>query len=273
MNRRAQARLTGAADKFFPSTGPPGDPAPGSVGAVTTGPIEELRQSEARVRASVADLTDRQAREPSRLPGWSRGHVLSHLARNADGLARLARWAETGVHTPMYASAESRVAEIEAGSGRPATGLRADLESTAAGLDAALALLSPRGEQAMVELGAARTPLPGSDVFLMRIRELEIHHVDLDVGYEVGHWLPTFTQRSLDQLAPRSRSKALMPVGRLCDPAAGLRWQVGEADGEITGPSGVLLAWLTGRMSAYDAAAAGLQLTGGGDVPDAPPWG
>ncbi|MEV0474381.1 maleylpyruvate isomerase N-terminal domain-containing protein, partial [Streptomyces prunicolor] len=24
--------------------------------------------------------------EPSRLPGWSRGHVLAHLARNADAL-------------------------------------------------------------------------------------------------------------------------------------------------------------------------------------------
>jgi maleylpyruvate isomerase len=27
-------------------------------------------------------------RAPSLLPGWTRGHVLSHIARNADGITR-----------------------------------------------------------------------------------------------------------------------------------------------------------------------------------------
>jgi len=32
--------------------------------------------------------TDADVRAPSLLPGWTRGHVLSHIARNADGITR-----------------------------------------------------------------------------------------------------------------------------------------------------------------------------------------
>ena len=53
-----------------------------------------------RLLATAATLTDGQMREPSRLPGWSRGHVLTHIARNADGLANLLRWARTGAGDP-----------------------------------------------------------------------------------------------------------------------------------------------------------------------------
>ena len=45
---------------------------------------------------------------PSLLPGWSRGHVLTHLARNADGAVNLLTWARTGVETPQYVSQEQR---------------------------------------------------------------------------------------------------------------------------------------------------------------------
>ena len=56
---------------------------------------------------------------PSRLPGWTRGPVVCHVARNAEGLVRLLHWARTGIETPMYPSMEARAADIEAGAGRP----------------------------------------------------------------------------------------------------------------------------------------------------------
>src|SRR6266704_5264440 len=70
-----------------------------------------------RLLGSAAALSDTQAREPSLLPGWTRGHVLTHIARNADGMVNLLHWARTGTQTPMYASPESRAADIEAGAG------------------------------------------------------------------------------------------------------------------------------------------------------------
>ena len=80
---------------------------------------ERVDVASARVLATAAGISDEQAREPSSLPGWSRGHVLTHLARNADGLRNLLIWARTGVVTPQYPSFEVRNQEIEAGAGRP----------------------------------------------------------------------------------------------------------------------------------------------------------
>ena len=83
------------------------------------------------VEQHVAALDDAAMLGPSRLPGWTRGHVLTHLARNADALVNLLTWARTGTPTPMYPSVESRNAGIEAGAARPAAEQRADLEATA----------------------------------------------------------------------------------------------------------------------------------------------
>jgi maleylpyruvate isomerase len=89
--------------------------------------LDRLAAAADRVLVTATALSDAQAREPSLLPGWSRGHVLTHIARNADGLRNLLIWARTGAETPMYASAESRSADIEAGAGRPAAELAADV--------------------------------------------------------------------------------------------------------------------------------------------------
>ena len=85
----------------------------------------QLDAATRRLLRTTAAITDEQARAPSHLPGWTRGHVLTHLARNADGLCNLLVWARTGVATPQYASYEDRDAGIAAGAGRPAARLYA----------------------------------------------------------------------------------------------------------------------------------------------------
>ncbi|HEX7266491.1 MAG TPA: maleylpyruvate isomerase N-terminal domain-containing protein, partial [Streptosporangiaceae bacterium] len=106
-----------------------------------SGQLARVGEATDRLLATAAALSDAQAREPSLLPGWSRGHVLTHIARNADGLANLLRWARTGRETPMYPSAASRSADIEAGAGRRAAELTADVEGTAAAFAAEAASL------------------------------------------------------------------------------------------------------------------------------------
>src|ERR1700689_4995590 len=109
--------------------------------AVLRGWVDE---STGRLLAGTAAITDARAREPSQLPGWSRGHLLTHLARNADGLINLLTWARTGVVTPQYASPAAREQGIADGAGRPAAELQADLETTAAALAAETARLTAR---------------------------------------------------------------------------------------------------------------------------------
>ena len=93
------------------------------------------------VVAAAEALDDAAVPVPSLLPGWSRGHVLTHLARNADGLANLASTASTastGVLQPMYVSMQARDEDIERGAGRPVAELVLDLRSSAGRLAAAL---------------------------------------------------------------------------------------------------------------------------------------
>ena len=132
------------------------------------------------------------ATAPSLCVGWSRGHVLTHLARNADGMAALVRAAVDGTGETMYTSDQARDADIDAGASRPLTELVADVEHSAAVLAAALPRLGPDHHGIRLE----RTPgvhlMRAARIPFLRLREVVYHHVDLDAGFtfvDVEPWL------------------------------------------------------------------------------------
>jgi maleylpyruvate isomerase len=226
--------------------------------------LAELSDSTARLVAAVLGLDDAALGEPSLLPGWTRGHVVAHLARNADGLVNLATWARTGVETPMYAGGRAgRDAEIERDAGRPASEQRADTEAASARLAEALAGLPRTVHGAELRLGSGAS-VPAGSLPLRRIREVEIHLVDLAAGYRPADWPLTFAERSLDELTPSISGSA---VGLLRDPGTGRSWDLAPGRPALTGPAQELLAWLVGRSDG-----AGLSFDGTGSVPSAPPW-
>jgi maleylpyruvate isomerase len=201
------------------------------------------------LRTSAERLSDEQAREPSLLPGWSRGHLLTHLARNADSLRNLLTWARTGVKTPQYSSPQERSEGIERGAGRPAAELLADLDESAAALDVAAAGLPEAAWAAQVG-----TPWGHAGWFTLwrRLTEVEIHHVDLGLGYSPADWPEAFATYSLEQTASQfadERSPAL--VLRASDAPVVVR--IGPPADQpattVTGPARALLAWLTGRSA------------------------
>ena len=105
------------------------------AGRMTSHLLDNLELLEAETRALLATATrldDAAMAAPSLCEGWTRAHVVTHVARNADALCHLARWATTGVPTPMYASPEARDADIVEGARRPAAEQVADLVSSAA---------------------------------------------------------------------------------------------------------------------------------------------
>src|SRR5262249_5797098 len=159
-----------------------------------------LGAAAARLRGSAGALTGARRREPSPLPGWSRGHVLSHIARNADGLRNLLIWARTGTETPMYASAQSRADDIAAGAGRLGAAVAADVrDSAAAFADEAASL--PGGGWANQVGGMSGAPFPALGVLDRRLSEVEIHHVDLAAGYSPGDWPEDFIAEALPRVA------------------------------------------------------------------------
>jgi maleylpyruvate isomerase len=192
--------------------------------------------------------------------------VVSHLSRNADGLRNLLVWAASGVETPMYPSAESRAAAIEVGAGRSADTLTADLTTSALALDLAVGLLAvPGALDRVVRVGAGR-PATAAVIPALRLRELEIHHVDLGAGYTVDDWSATFVRATLDELAPFFVTQRDSAIGWLVDPDTGLRWQVGRGESQATGMANHLLAWLVGRPHE------GVRLADGSMPPEPPRW-
>lgn len=228
--------------------------------------VPALRHATERLLALLDQLHDDDVLKPSRLPGWTRGHVLTHLARNADGMVNLVTWAVTGKETPMYASREQRDADIDAGAPRPAAAIRADVSASAERLDAAILQLTDEAQNRVVRLGSG-APLPASQIPYGRLREIEIHSVDLGLGYTPAAWAPEFTERTLDVLALLFRRERDTPVTALEDPTSGRRWEVGAAGPTLRGQQGALLAWLTGRSDGD-----GLRVDPGGPVPPAPRW-
>ena len=195
--------------------------------------LAALAESTDALGATLDSLDDGQARRPSLLPGWSVGHVLTHVARNADGMVNLVEWALTGVPAPMYPSVEARTADIEAGAGRRAVELADVVRRSAARLADSVALLGAAGPQALDRLLLFGPPQPGADpdtparaLPYARRREVEIHHVDLGLGYGPTDWPPDFVERTL--MFVHSRSGAVDVVG---EPAEVLAWRIGRGAG------------------------------------------
>jgi maleylpyruvate isomerase len=205
--------------------------APGATpGKGTTAPMAELESVVAGCRAShrrlldtVAGLDDAAVRAPSRLKGWTVGHVLTHLARNADSHTRMLRAALAGDAVEQYAGGRpERAGAIEDGAGRPETELRHDVQRSTAELEATWAAMTP---EAWDRHGLSHgRPWPCRTLPFFRWREVEIHHVDAGTGYEPDDWPEEYVRLELPLLA------ATIPQ-RLADGA--------QRRG--------LLAWLAGR--------------------------
>ncbi len=224
--------------------------------------VEELDRANDRLLTSAEKLPPESVAEPSLLPGWSRGHVLTHLARQADALLNLFTWVRTGVVTPAYASVAARAADIEAGSGRPLDEQLADLRESCARLQSA-------GRDLPVEAWAVQLELPDGPQVAARIpwrrlREVEVHHVDLLAGYTPADWPESFAHRLLHEVAGGLNGIDLtLRVTGIGHPVL-----VGAGgDTVVAGSAADLAAWLTGRASGT-----GLVVPDGGALPTLPAW-
>lgn len=224
--------------------------------------LDGIRRLDDEWARAIGGLGEPELRAPSALPGWTRAHVLAHVARNADGLKNLLTWANTGVETPMYASPEARDADIEAGAQRGAADILADFVASAARFEEYAAAMPDDAweREARNRQGA---PVSGAVVARMRLSELAIHLADLERGYDLDRVLGPLGPLAEDvvQHAIVSRS-AHLPALRLV--ADGFEWTMGAAPKTtVTGSCGQLLAWLSGRSGgeALD-----------GDVPRIPAW-
>ena len=200
-----------------------------------------LRTAESLDPGSVA--------KPSELPGWTVGHVLTHVARNADAYTNLLTWARTGVETPAYPTPTARVEGIEAGAGRPLPEQIEDIRTAHERFaDAAAAMPAEAWTFHLPSTGQSAAAVPWA-----RLREVEVHHVDLGAGYSPADWPDAFALRLLREIVS----------GATAGPAMVLRpngidhpFTIGDAAGapEVSGPTRSIAAWLAGRADGTDLA-------------------
>lgn len=198
--------------------------------------VEGCARAHQLLLASIGELTDEQCRAPSLLDGWSRGHVLTHLARNADSLAHLLECAKRGEVGQQYEGGYAgRVAAIEDGAERSATELVADVRRSIYALEAAWSMADHdtwRGSG----LNSKGDVLPMSDIVFLRWREVEVHHADLGLGFCFADWSSDYVRFELDRQVMLWRSRRSLGLTTLPDLALKL-------------DTHTRLAWLIGRHS------------------------
>lgn len=217
------------------------------------GPIPQVRAAKLemtqRLLGDTIQLDDTQWQEPSLLPGWTRAHVATHLARNADGLRTAFTGWRSGHPERMYASEADRESDIERGSERSGLDLQIDLDTSSSALHQAFDELEALDPDALIELRAGLR-LPLRQLPLARLAEVVLHHIDLDVGFTAqdvpeptASWLLGWVLHRLD--------------GRLDLPALLVQLPDGSerrlggfgTPRTVSGSSQELLGWLSGRIS------------------------
>jgi maleylpyruvate isomerase len=224
-----------------------------------------LHSSTESLLSELAGLswTSADVAAPSLCEGWTRGHVLTHIARNADGIADTIAGALRGEVVERYPDGwDARNAAIAAGADRPFDALVADVRDSAGRL--ASVFDDVRAVDGW-ELPTTEGQTPSTWAY-RRWREVVVHHVDLAADYTPDQWPPLFVSSELADaaasLAKRVTDRAVrvrVTAERSLTPDyLGKEWQAGEGSAvEVSGPDWAVLAWLTGRGSVVASALTG----------------
>jgi len=198
----------------------------------------------ARLLRSLGGLTDGQCAGPSLLPGWTVGHVLTHLARNAESHVGMLAAANRGEVAAQYpGGAAQREDDIRQGAGRPAAAQLADLAATIERLETAWSAMTDDGWRGTGQSFAGTVAI--ADLPFRRWRETTLHHSDLGLGYGWAEWPADYVRLELGRMTMQWTSRK--PMGLTTLPAAAMAL-----------PDAQRVAWLTGRIEVPGLDAAGI---------------
>lgn len=269
--------------------------------------IHALAAATDRLLATIDAMAAPEFAEPSVLPGWSRGHVLAHLALNAKALTGVLTTLGQDDPLPMYASNARRDADIEQLAAQVPARI-ADRVAVGASMLAAHLGGGPTPEDALEAVGAAgrpaaeqsaggviavfagaaaeatdaiaawsvsgtfdRTPdghrIQAPDIPYMRWREVEIHHADLNLGYRPNDWADEFAVYLLAVTAFDRDGEASMTLHPTGQDPMTLAGPDGVGGGPHIHGTAADLAWWLAGRGAGD----GLEATGG-ELPVLAPW-
>lgn len=205
-----------------------------------------LHEATQEMVRSIDAMPDAQWSEPSLLPGWTRAHVVAHLVLNAEGLAGALTGIDQGQPTPMYSSQEARGRDIDELATATPSALRSRLLASVTHVAEAITAVPDEIRDAPIERVPGGTRFAAGAVPSMRLREVEIHHVDLALAHTPADWSDEFAVHLVDTMVKRR------PQGHAFDVYAtdvDRTWTCGDRAGgaRVSGTAADLGWWLSGR--------------------------
>lgn len=213
--------------------------------------ISRIAAATDKLFGTVSSLDDVAMAQPSLLPGWDRAMVVTHLAANADGLCRVLDAALRGDVGEFYPGGrEARDAEIDAGRGRTASELEKRLRRSCASAAAALSA-APQWVWDAPAVHISGEVKIGPGPIVGRLREVEVHHVDLACAYSPEDWPSGWVVEEMDRAMLNLPSR--LPPGVAVVMAAtdsDQHWVAGSGEAiEVAGTAAQIFAWVIGRSA------------------------
>jgi maleylpyruvate isomerase len=229
-----------------------------TIGGMTTSEVslEQLSAAHERLNMFVSSLTEADLRSPSRLPDWSVGHVVAHMAMNALAFEAVALAAMANEPAFMYESMAARNANIESNATHSAEQMKALVTQANLKFEAAWTDLVRRPDRAALFEQVAAATTGGSPAFsldtipLRRLREVEVHSIDCGVrSRTIDGWSDTFVEADLvTQFATVSR-RTQEPVHVIDEHGAHFATSGAEQNDAVHLPRRHLLAWALDRAT------------------------
>jgi len=196
--------------------------------------VEGCAASHQMLLALADSITPQQLTEPSMLPGWTRAHVLWHLALNARSHIHLLECAARGERGEQYpGGVEAREAAIAEGADKSGDEIVSALRMAIFSLEGAWAHASHDAWTGTgVNTGGA--VLSMYDLPFLRWREVVVHLTDLNIGLGYDQWPDLYVRMELDR--QKMMWAASHPMGLTQLPALAMRL-----------PDKQRLAWLLRR--------------------------
>lgn len=228
--------------------------------------VERLKAAADVVSAKLNGLGDADVVVPTALPGWTRGHVLAHIAHVSNAVARQVEYALRGEKIEFY----------DGGQGGRTQAIEMNAGHTAAEHSAYISTALTRALMVLSSLDESQWTLPVSyrngdvrGVALAYWRELVIHLADLQLGRGPETWSKEFCLYLIEFLSvrvPAGLRLKLLPLG-LAPMTIGAGTQAVSVSGMLTD----IVAWLSGRtptMGSLRAEAAADSV----ELPQLLPW-
>lgn len=220
--------------------------------------IDGCLAAHARLHAIVERLSDDDTRRAVTLPGWTMGHLLTHLARNADSHRGMVEGAQRGEIVAQYPGGPAqRNGDIEAGAARSALELKEDVQTADGRLEHAWSTTDRRVWA--TSLGLRRYgPATIAEFVFLRWREVELHLIDLDVphlgspGWE--DLSPAYVDAELQETSCRLAARVPDSTTLILAPGDRPSRAFGTGDDRfvIEASPARIVAWLMGRVEEPD---------------------